>query len=226
MTAGNDTAVFPRRVAYISHADTRDCARLISPEGGEDAEHAKCRGAGRSCASGCCAQADWPAGSSAFSTRPSGPVRTCRGIGQRGATGSSGPARPQAAGRRADVNCGPSRLDLAMYWAEDLAPPPPGAGYDFGMPRLTLRELVLIARRDLARARAAVLAPLLAELAEPDTWTRLRLVLEAPGVLRSQRERRPPLATCLDHVTASPRTGPPAGPMRIASRPEALLISP
>jgi hypothetical protein len=121
---------------------------------------------------------------------------------------------------------GPSRLDLAMYWAEDLAPPAPDADHDFSMPRWMLRELALIARRDLAAARAVVLAPLLARLAERDTWARLRSMLETAGLLRPGRDLGPPLALCLDHVTASPRTGPPAGMLRIASRPEALLTCP
>lgn len=106
------------------------------------------------------------------------------------------------------------RWDMVMYFAEDLRPPGPDADFDFGFPRWMLRETSLMTVRDRARIRAAMLGPVLARLAvlADSPWAALRAVLESRGLIDLHcRDGGPPLASCLDHVTAAPRTGPPAG---------------
>jgi len=86
--------------------------------------------------------------------------------------------------------------------------------YQSGMLRLAM-----VLRAKLGEARTRVLTLVLARL-----WPRESV----HGPARTARElaaryMRPPLASCLDHVTASPRTGPPAA---AAFRMEAPVISP
>jgi hypothetical protein len=89
-------------------------------------------------------------------------------------------------------------------------------------PELAAAMVSLMLVRERAEARAGVLVPLLARFRRRDS---------ARGPARPARELAdrytgPPLTCCLDHVTAAARTGPPAGTLRIDSRPEALLTCP
>jgi hypothetical protein len=120
------------------------------------------------------------------------------------------PARPSPARVRR------MRLDMAMYWAEDLMPPAPGAGYDFGFPRWMLRDLVLIAARDRAAARAAALRLLLGPARSADSpWARLRAALESRGIIGPRRDSGPPPRLARTVVLCCPRTGPPAGAVAV-----------
>jgi hypothetical protein len=75
------------------------------------------------------------------------------------------------------------------------------------------RQLMLIRVRALVVRRLGD-ALWRSVLAAPSPWDQLRAMLEPLGVLPSIRNLHHgpprPLATCLDHVTAAPRIGPPA----------------
>jgi len=95
------------------------------------------------------------------------------------------------------------------WMARDVMPPGPGDDADFGMSLGTLWTLTIIALTDATVARARALAPLLARLRGLDSaWARLRVVLDALGLLRSQRDHGPPALGGVV-VLCHPRTGPP-----------------